>query len=171
MTQVSVAPVQTFLCLFVFSLSGTSALWGPVWSATTSQAWWTSSGNSASATQTSCRPSARAPRSGLGSASTSSDTIAGTAAHWTATTPCLDVSCFGVSPCVCLHTDCVAKEFRYWAWTWAPSATNLPSHSHPSSLLLPYLSLLFSVLLPSLCSFSDLSFSYSRMLVLRVYSP
>ena len=46
----------------------------------------------------------------------------------------------------------------------------LKYHYPLSSLLLPYLSLRLSVLLPSLCSFSDLSFSYARMLVLLVYS-
>lgn len=90
--------------------SGTSVLWAPVWSVTTSQLWWTSSGNSANAIRTSCRPSAKAQRSGSESASTSSDTTAGTAAHWNATTPSLDVSCCEVSPCAHTHVcrlDCV----------------------------------------------------------------
>lgn len=84
--------VQKFL-LFFSAWSGTLVHWGPVWSVTTSRVWWTSSGNCANAIQTSCKQSVRAPRSGLESASTSSDTIAGTAAHLTVTTLCLDVSC------------------------------------------------------------------------------
>lgn len=135
--------------LFPHARSGTSVHWGPVWSVTTSQAWWTSSAICASVTQTSCRPLAREPRSGSESASTSSGTIAGTAARWTATTPCSDASCYGVSPCVCLPQPVrLLAAQKYRAWTVTASVPNLPPCSHPSSLPLPHLSLSFLLCRP-----------------------
>jgi len=150
------------------AFSGTLVRWGPVWSATTSPAWWISSGNSVSATRTLCRPSAKAPKSGSESASTNSDTTAGTAAHWTATTPCSDVSCYGVSQWVCLHIFLS----NYWLWPKSIEilSLNLSPVCHyltPQSRPFYCLSLLLSVHPRSLWSFSDLSLS--RMLVLHVY--
>lgn len=128
---------------------GTSVHWGPVWSATTSQDWWTNRGICASVTQTSCRRLERAPRSGSESASTSSGTTAGTAARWTVTTPCSDVSCSAVSPCVCLpwRVRLLAAQW-YLAWSVTASVPNLPPRSHPSSLPQPHLSLSFPVPVP-----------------------
>lgn len=82
--------------------AGTSARWAPGWSVTTFPAWWTSSVSCASGTRTWCSPSAREPKSGSESASTSLDTTAGTAARWTGTTPCLAGWCWEVSLRVCV---------------------------------------------------------------------
>lgn len=81
--------------------AGTSVRWVLGWSATTFPAWWTSNVSCASGTQTSCSLSARVPKSGSKSASTSLDTTGGTAAHWTETTQCLAEWCWEVSLQMC----------------------------------------------------------------------
>lgn len=86
--------------------AGTLERWVPGWSVTTSPAWWTSSGSSASGTQTWCSPLAREPKSGSENASTSSGTTAGTAARWKGTTACSAEWCCEVSLFISLRGSC-----------------------------------------------------------------
>ena len=115
--NLSAYPFNFSFLYTVLALSpiGTSGRWVLGWSATTFPAWWTSSVSCASGTRTWCSPSARGPKSGSESASTSSDTTAGTAARWTATTRCLAGWCCEVSLLVC-DRDFYLCGFSACAW-------------------------------------------------------